>query len=84
LRVTSWRFFSAFSRRFCCAAIRSVSARAGSRIALGDGRHLLGARAELMALQPLERRLDLREPGLERLGSLPPLAAMIVAAHRRT
>jgi hypothetical protein len=51
---------------------------------VGDRRHLLGARAELMALQLLERRLDLREPGLERLGSLPPLASVIVAAHRRT
>jgi hypothetical protein len=49
---------------------------------LGDGRHLLGARAELVALQLLERRLDLREPGFERLGPLPPLAPMVVAAHR--
>jgi hypothetical protein len=49
---------------------------------LGDGRHLLGARAELMALQLLERRLDLREPGFERLRPIPPLAPMVVAAHR--
>src|SRR6266540_4735653 len=49
---------------------------------LGDGRHLLGARAELMALERLERRLDLREPGFERLRPVPPLAQMVVAAHR--
>jgi hypothetical protein len=35
-----------------------------------------------MALQLLKRRLDLRKPGFERLRPVPPLAPMVVAAHR--
>jgi hypothetical protein len=56
-----------------------------SRVAdlLRHRRHLLGALAELVPLQLLERRLDLRESGFERLRPVPPLAAMIVAAHWR-
>jgi hypothetical protein len=56
LRVTSWRFFSAFSRRVCSAASRSASA-SGIADRLREGRHLLGPLAEDVSLELLDGRL---------------------------